>query len=165
MYIIWFDPGVTVGWASFQKPNDRDGYQSGQFDHETQWSQLDMIHNYRLGLTHTSSGIDLLGYEEFQYRNGLSRADLTPVENIGVIKEWAKQNKVTTYSQVPGQAVGKNAFFNDERLKVLGLHKPGMKHANDAMRHLLYYLSFGPGVRLGEEVIQKLKPTEQVQDV
>jgi len=150
--ILWLDPGGTVGWANFQKPNQRDGYTSGQFDHSETWDQLNLA--FELW------NIDLLGYESFQYRNNLPRADLTPVENIGVIQEWARQHHVETYSQVPGQAVGKQAFFTDDRLKVLGLYKPGKKHANDAMRHLLYYLSFGPGTRLGEDVIVKLKGGE-----
>jgi hypothetical protein len=35
------------------------------------------------------------------------------------------------------------AFWTDEKLKLVGLYEPGMKHARDALRHLLYLICFG----------------------
>lgn len=34
------------------------------------------------------------------------------------------------------------AFWNDDNLKACGLYSPGQKHARDALRHLLFYLTF-----------------------
>lgn len=151
MFILSLDPGLTVGWASFRKPNSRDGYASGQWTYDA----VGFVH--QLDLIHAMNPLDLVVYERFDYRSGLAKANLTPVENIGVLKYWLDLNQVQSEEQWPHMAVGPKAFYNDDRLKLLGVYNVGHKHANDAMRHLLYYLSFGSGTRLGESRIHELK--------
>jgi len=143
MTIIALDPGRTVGWATFKKPNARDGYKSGQIKWDATWSLLDsaLIETHDIHLV----------VESFKHRQ-LPKIDYTPVEVIGVVKEWARQNDVNITWQTPSQA---KFFWTDERLKDYTLYRPGKPHANDAMRHLLYYLNFHPSGRLlGEGVIE-----------
>lgn len=75
-------------------------------------------------------------YESFQFRSGLPKAVLTPVEVIGVVKEWARQKDWALVSQTPAEG---KFFFTDDRLKAMQLWKPGKPHAMDALRHLLYF--------------------------
>jgi hypothetical protein len=84
-------------------------------------------------------------YESFQYRK-ISRGglDLTPVKLIGVIELMRDQYEplVTFTEQSP--ATGK-AFFSDDRLKQMGIYKPGTQHGRDAERHLMQWITFGYG--------------------
>jgi hypothetical protein len=154
MLLLALDPGFTTGWAMFRKPNNRDGYTSGQVKGGI------VIYDWLMGFIAAEAFDmpmpDLIIYETFKYRQ-LPKADLTPVEAIGVIKLFAKQYNIPLHDQNPAQAVGEKAFWSDDRLKHLGLYQVGKVHANDAMRHLLYYLGFGPGVQIGEDNIRKLK--------
>lgn len=143
MYIIALDPGGTVGWASFESPNNRDGYHSGQFASNETWAALSSVEVFK-------QKPELLIVESFQYRSHLPKVDLTPVEVIGVVKEWAVQNEVPIVWQTPAQA---KFYFTNERLKELHLHYKGHPHANDAMRHLLYYLNFV--LRKGGDSLQR----------
>jgi hypothetical protein len=131
MFLVALDPGVTVGWATFQTG---ERYKSGQWLHYKTWSMLDTGAFQR--------GIDVVIYESFQYRPHMPKVNLTPVEVIGVVKEWCRQNKVQCVGQTPAQG---KAFWTDERLQKMHLYKPGKPHANDATRHLLYYMYFGKG--------------------
>ena len=142
MRLLALDPGRTVGWAAFDKGASGERYHSGQVKDDQVWHLLE---SSKLNL----KGLDLLIVESFKYRQ-LPKADLTPVEVIGIVKEWARQFQVDVTWQTPSQA---KFFFTDDRIKKLGLYQPGKPHAMDAMRHLLYYLGFGKGVVLGEEVI------------
>jgi hypothetical protein len=85
------------------------------------------------------NGIDAIICESFQYRPHLPKANLTPVEVIGVVKEWCRQNSVKYFPQTP--AMGKG-FYTDDRLKERQLYKVGKPHANDAMRHLMFFMNF-----------------------
>lgn len=84
-------------------------------------------------------------YESFQYRK-LSRGglDLTPVKLIGVIELMRDRFEplVTFTEQSP--ATGK-AFYSDDRLKQMGIYKPGTPHGRDAERHLMQWITFGYG--------------------
>lgn len=142
MKLLAFDPGRTVGWATFQKPRE---YRSGQFPEDRTRVWLDAYH-----LLPGMTPIDLLIVERFTYRSNLPKADLTPVEVIGVIKEWSRQNHVDIVWQTPAQG---KFYFTDDRLKEMELYRVGQPHANDATRHLLYYLGFGGGITLGEDVV------------
>ena len=148
MLILALDPGVTTGWATFQKPNRRDGYRSGQTKGPI-WVLLES----GLMVPQAEEKFVVI-YETFTFRQ-IPKADLTPVEVIGVIKEWARQKEVPLVPQSPAEGKG---FFSDDKLKVLQLYRPGHPHANDAMRHLLFYLSFGHGIQVGEGIIDKLRP-------
>lgn len=134
LYVVALDPGTTTGWAKFEKPNNRDGYSSGQIAddvvYETLWASALSTGKYP----------DVVVCESFQYRPKLDKAVLTPVEVIGVVKLFCRQKKIRLVFQTPAQRM----WWTDERLKQMRLYKPAHPHANDAMRHLLIYLDVLP---------------------
>lgn len=74
--------------------------------------------------------------ESFQHRP-TPKADMTPVGIIKEVSLWATRNNIVVVLQPP--AIAKH-FWTNDKLKKLGLYTTGMRHANDAMRHLLRYL-------------------------
>jgi hypothetical protein len=129
MKILAIDPGTTNGWASW---SEIEGYQSGQTNYRI-WPYLDACHSM--------TPISQLVIEKDQRQHVVS--DFSVYEVVGTIKEWAAQNSIPIRWQSPQQA---KFYFSDIRLKERGLYKPSYRHANDAMRHLLYYLQFTEGL-------------------
>lgn len=122
------DPGKTNGWAIW---TPRIGYNVGQCLPEDVWALLG------LAIEHNASAIV---YEQFDYRTGQVHADLTPVEVIGVIKEWHRQHcHQWTGNLVRQRPLEAKFFFTDKRLKERGLWEPGKPHSMDALRHLLTF--------------------------
>lgn len=84
-------------------------------------------------------------YEDFEYRNNARMGlNLVPVKVIGIIelfKEW--HEPFVTFTK-QSAATGK-AFYNDDRLKELGVYAVGKQHGRDATRHLLQWANFGAG--------------------
>ncbi len=133
MFYLSLDPGETIGWA---KHDEVSGYASGQVAQRDLWSFLETYRLARIG-TVVPIGIVLI-YEKFDRRT--TAADLVAVECIGVIKEWQRQ---TRGARLEEQSASMAKFFwSDERLKSLELYRVGKPHANDALRHLCYYLHF-----------------------
>jgi hypothetical protein len=133
--IVAFDPGGTTGWASFQKPNTRDGYHCGQIKIDRVWAKLDEA---KLAAHMLEAPLTVV-YERFNFIPK-PKVVLTPVEVIGIIKEWCRQNSIRPIPQQPSQ----RKWYTDERLKGMGVWHPGLPHAMDAMRHLLFYLGAMP---------------------
>src|SRR3954447_25039318 len=135
--ILALDPGTTTGWASFTKPNERDGYQSGQISNGAigTWKSLDVSWALFGG-----EEPDTIVCESFQYRPHIDKAVLEPVEVIGVVRVYCWEHDIKLVFQTPAQRM----WWTDERLKSMGVYKPGNPHANDAMRHLLIYLNVLP---------------------
>lgn len=131
--LIAIDPGGKyVGWAFHYHLAI---FYSEQSSPDEVWQKLEAAA--------ASDRIEAIIYESYG-RSG-KNIDLRPVETIGVIKEWARQNKVPVVPQTPSE--GKH-FFTDSRLQEYGvLREPKTEwhHANDAMRHLQYYLKFKHG--------------------
>jgi hypothetical protein len=99
--------------------------------------------------------------EEFEFRHtdqGRSKIEYISKEYIGVVELYAALNpSVRVVRQSASQAVGESAFWNDAKLKYVGLYTPGKRHANDAMRHYLWFVSF----RIRDPIyIRKLKGFE-----
>jgi hypothetical protein len=155
MRLLGLDPGATTGWALFVKGAPTERYRSGQINQDKVWELLETAKfnaEYRDDMTDV---VDLtIICESFQHRQ-LPKVDLSPVEVIGVVKEWARQNQIEIVWQTPAQG---KAFFDNNRLAALDvLKRPAThwRHANDAMRHIMWYLGFGKGVRIGESVLPK----------
>lgn len=130
-YIIAFDPGVTTGvaWTGFRGDIIGEQVENGAIGiHEYLKDQFD---NYGLP--------EAIVYEKFFYQQR-DKVVLTPVEVIGVLRVMAYLNDIKFQGLSASQAKG---FWTDKKLKKAGVYEVGMKHANDAIRHLLYYLSFG----------------------
>lgn len=132
MTIICLDPGLTTGYV-IEHPLGSMAH--GQCKPDAVWDLLDSVNPPFHNL--------IIVYESFQYRRQQLNAVLTPVEVIGVIKEYHRQHISTDlYDQTPAQA---KHYWTDERLVKLGLWFKGQQHARDAARHLLYYKYFGAG--------------------
>jgi hypothetical protein len=143
--VIALDPGRTTGYAVGTINDGKLGVVSGQavWDEYQLYSQLKFANP------------DIIIYESFQYRNKLDRADLYPCYLIGVInlygaeratqvRELLDHRPVVLYEQTPAQG---KSYFADKQLKDSNVYKVGNPHANDAMRHILHWWTFGAGYR------------------
>lgn len=84
-------------------------------------------------------------YEDFEYRNNPRMGlNLMPVKIIGIIELFKEWHEPFISFTKQSAATGK-AFYNDDRLKALGVYKVGMQHGRDATRHLLQWANFGAG--------------------
>jgi hypothetical protein len=125
MQIVAIDPGTTTGIATFGDTTGRWGrWQHGpQPHHKKLWS--DLAHNRP----------DTVVCETFIYQLR-QKVILDSVEYIGVVKLFCEQTHVRYVPQAPAQGKG---FWDDPKIRALGLWLPNMPHAMDATRHLLYY--------------------------
>jgi hypothetical protein len=153
MIILSLDPGQTTGYVI---KHESDAFDYGQCQPDAIWDLL-------LNVTHSDIPLIII-YERFDYRRHKMHADLTPVEVIGVIKEYVRQTRLwddpkhlTVYEQFPSQA---KSFWNDDRLKEFGMYYKGQQHARDAARHYLYWLYFGEGKTYAEIPRQSFKQKE-----
>lgn len=87
---------------------------------------------------------DRIVYEQFHYRPNLMKAKLYSMQVIGVLRLYSEQYNVPiVFNPKPDEA---KAFWNDKKIKALGLWKPGKGHAMDALRVLLKYrMTADPG--------------------
>lgn len=146
--ILAFDPGGTTGVARCVLPP------TPQYDPVALWhfdawqiGQPDDSHHVELDRMLYDRLPSVIVYEDFQYRpyagddGDKRRAQLNLVskEYVGVLKLYCYYNRVPLVKHTPSMGL---QFVKDKRLKSLGLHQPGRDHANDATRHLLYYLVF-----------------------
>lgn len=77
---------------------------------------------------------DLVVCESFTLRPSVKFPDLSPVYIIGAL--IALEPDIEIEFQSPSQ----KHLCDDNRLKTMGFHKPGLGHANDAIRHGIIYL-------------------------
>lgn len=124
MLIVSIDPGGTTGVAI---KNDIGWIfdQLGPHDH----------HRSLLNLLKDSEP-DVVVCEDFIYQRR-NKVNLKPVEYIGIVKYYVSMS----YCKLEMQSPSLRGFWTDARLKQLKLYNVAMRHANDATRHLLYYLT------------------------
>lgn len=155
MKVIALDPGGTTGYASGVIDNGKLGVVSGQ----AKWNEMQLYLQLKM------SGADIIIYERFEYRSkkayNVDNVDLFPRNLIGVInlfvqKKEAQGTPIECYTQMPAQVLGKKAYWSDSKLKAAKVYKVGAPHANDAMRHLLYWAMFGHGYSLITNGIEPL---------
>jgi hypothetical protein len=95
---------------------------------------------------------DHLVCEKFEYDRDKARnspkIDYAAAEYVGVIRLWAQQH-VKNFCYQTRQAVGKQAYWSDDKLRRVGVWKPGkdFRHEMDATRHLLYHYTFCAGLQ------------------
>lgn len=132
MRVIAFDPGGTTGiaWESYDRLIFTD-----------QLKDLDNIYNIL-----DQNYPEYVVYERFDFRygGGRARVDLTAKEVIGVIKLWCIHNHKKPHEQTPSQA---KKLWTDDKLRRSDLWRPGMPHAMDATRHVLYFTTVWLGDR------------------
>lgn len=128
--ILAIDPGGTTGIAfvSFS-----DSEQPVVLHHEQIPNGLEgFIAWYK-----NNSGLhkwDIIVCENFTLRQSVKFPDLSPVYIIGALEALESPRKIIYQS--PSQ----KHLCDDNRLKTMGMHKPGNGHANDAIRHAIIYL-------------------------
>lgn len=168
MFIMAVDPGVTTGIASYSYNLKR--WQTWQLPFEP-------IRLYEFWETELK---DLSDYatvicETFDYRPegkynfGGSRAvpkvDLTAREVIGILKLACDYAGINIVWQKPSIVNGDNGrktkdptvFWTDDKVKGLGLFKPGHVHEMDAVKHILHYRAF---VKEEQALFRALHPTK-----
>lgn len=126
MNIISLDPGGTTGIAIYGEDDIITSYEIGGDDHHKE---------LRDALSELVP--DLIIYESFDwrpYRN--QKVELISREYIGVIKLFCITFDVARQVQKPAL----KSWWTDNKLKRVGEYNVGMPHANDAVRHLLYYI-------------------------
>lgn len=124
------DPGGTTGYAVFEYDEyDFEVIESGQIG----GGLTGFIETWNKQLLPG----DYVVCESFSLREGIYGADLSPVYIIGALEAFTKHERfIRVYYQEPKL----KPLCDDERLKKLGLHKKGMPHRNDAVRHGIIHL-------------------------
>lgn len=153
---LGFDPGGTSGWGLYN-PNDEKGVEKftcGQLGpgphHQDLWYHLQESRpQWRAPDSQSKLWIIC---ESFQYRNGLTKAELDSVEYIGIVKLFRLEHwNIEIVFQTPGQGkITEGSFVKKRHLQKLGLWSPGNKHAMDGYGHLLYYAINGGNPDLAE---------------
>jgi len=123
MKIIGFDPGGTTGMTIYE-------------DDEWSFEQLSGNHHGELYRQLTVYNPDLIICESYDKRSNLA-ANPIALEYIGIIKTYCDSTGVPLVFQ--NSSVAK-AFWTNSKLKTCGVYSTGLKHANDATRHILSYL-------------------------
>lgn len=121
--IVALDPGLTIGITTV---TNRYSYRHNQLTpanfphpHETLFDLLSSLQPKKII------------YERFDFRAAKNGVVLKGVEFIGVIELYAQLKCIECTAISP--STGK-AFWNNDKLKALGVYRPGMPHANDATR-------------------------------
>jgi len=130
--IVALDPGVTTGIATYQSKligNDR--FRAFEMDSkvftEPHWALAQML---------VAMHPTLILYEAFVFRQDKTGAVFTGVEFIGVI-ELVAQRYDREIKKVP---TARGGFWDNKKIKAVGLYIPGKPHAMDATRLLLTWL-------------------------
>lgn len=151
--ILSLDPGGTTGWAYRGKIANEQKLVIGQLGESSQEHHLELEKLLTKYHAHASANDQrfVIVCERFQWRkedSARGKIELISKEYEGVISLYGKKNDVLVIKQNPAQAVGRTAFWGDSpegnsRMKLAKMYKAGRYvHANDALRHMLYYISF-----------------------
>lgn len=143
-----FDPGITTGYATGLIENGSMGVVSGQ----RKWNEFELYVELK------RSKPDIIVYESFEYRNPRHKkgapdnVELFPRNLIGVLNLYVSERagsgaSIGCYTQTPAQGKG---YYSDTLLKKHGVYKVRNQHANDAMRHLLHWFTFGAGYKYNQ---------------
>ena len=137
MVILSLDPGVTTGTCLGRLSHDRLYIRANQ----AEYTHLGLFTFLR------SNSPNVIVCENFTYRPGPAKPNLilTSLEMIGVVKLYCEKTKTVLYMQEAHEAEGKKAYFNNDRLKSLGLYQKSTPHGLSAMRHLLAWFHFKQG--------------------
>lgn len=124
MKVLSADPGETTGFVL-----DNDG--------DLSFWEIDSRHI--MAVYDFISGVhpDIIIYEQFHYRPNLMKAKLYSMQVIGVLRLYAEQRNIPVpFTPIPSEA---KKFWDDAKIKKIGLWKPGQGHAMDALRVYLKY--------------------------
>ena len=126
--IVALDPGGTTGWIHWRPDSESVGGQLGPVKHHLELYEL--LENFNP---------TIIVCERFDYRSKKIKVVLTAREYIGVAELYQQTYPQTVDLVMQPVMKHPTAFWNDIKLKQLGLYTPGKPHRNDATRHLLHY--------------------------
>lgn len=154
--VIALDPGITTGYAEGLITDGKLGVISGQL----KLNEVEMHRELK------ERNPDIIIYERFEYRSkkayNVDNAELFPRNLIGVINFYCQERELDgrplmqVHTQMPATVLGKRCYWTNEKLKAAGVYKVANPHANDAMRHLLYWYKFGPGYKFNTDGFEAL---------
>lgn len=138
-HVLCLDPGETTGWALFE-----DGWLEsvGQEPTGTEPAlTADFVRRM-----HEEVDLRHIVYEEYRIRGNKAKqhvgSEVVTIQHIGVIRATADQLGIPATKQAAGLAKG---FADDRKLRMWGLYNTGQRHANDAVRHGVYWHLFAAG--------------------
>lgn len=137
--VLTLDPGETTGWALFDR---------GQLVECGQWRTLNpsTLANDIAAISAARGPLDRIVYEEYRVRGNKFKehvgSEVITIQHIGAIKVVAAELNIPLVKQTAGMAKG---FATDAKLRRWGLYQPGLRHANDSIRHGCYWLLFASG--------------------
>lgn len=132
MRILAIDPGVVTGFSVTPQPGHAHVWETN-FGELSPASAHLMLHASLVKVMP-----DVIVCERFDFRQNKRGIDYTPVEYIGVIHLFCQSTNTPLHFQ--GQDVkSKKSFWDEKKLRHLGLYVPGMGHAMDALKHRLHF--------------------------
>lgn len=135
--VLTLDPGETTGWSFWSFGELRE---CGEWITPSPLEMADVLRNQLHGSFNT------VVYEEYRIRGNKFKehvgSEVITIQNIGVIRVFADQWKARTFRQTAGMA---KSFATDAKLRRWGLYQTGWRHANDAIRHGVYWHLFMSG--------------------
>jgi hypothetical protein len=134
--LLCLDPGDTTGYAIFR---DAKLLKAGQF-RVTDLAKFDRFIGAVKPDIIVAENYRVYGHKLKQHTN----STVPTIQYIGAIKLIAQLRGVPVHWQWAFQAKG---FATDQRLTSLGLFQSNKRHANDAIRHGVYWYIFGKKVR------------------
>lgn len=135
MIILGVDPGKMTGWAAFDTLA-AEGPHSGQLDRE------EFVDFIVPRLEHPTQPRLMIACERFTISGGTVTKGRTDenwsIEQIGILRHWARRFGHEFTLQSAGDA---KKFATNDKLKLVGWHRPRRDHENDALRHTLLRLA------------------------
>lgn len=132
--VLCLDPGETTGWALFDDGLLIECGQENTGRHPAYMAEF--IYTFQ-------PEPNTLVYEEYRIRGNKVRehigSEVVTIQHIGVIRAVADDLGVELVKQSAGMAKG---FATDTKLRRWGLYQVNQRHANDAIRHGVYYHLF-----------------------
>jgi hypothetical protein len=153
---LGLDPGGTTGWGMYNPNGEKDieKFSCGQLGpgshHEDLWCFLEESRP-QWKAPDSRSKLWII-CESFQYRNGLTKAELDSCEYIGIVKLFRVMfwNVEVVFQTAAQGKITEGSFVKKRHLQKLDLWIPGNKHAMDGYGHLLYYAINGGNPDLAE---------------
>lgn len=158
---IAFDPGGTTGWAWYRATmmpvldaDEQSGLPTGAREwYDVEWftgqlSAKDHMDELLLLLETNHTAEYHVITERFVTRPGKIAADQEVARRYNTVMEMFCRERNVPFIQQ--QAAAAKGFVKNQNIKKLDLWTPGHvnRHAMDAMRHLLFWLTTGPYKRV-----------------
>lgn len=157
MRALALDPGETTGYALAVVDGSRMylAYDERKFNHAEFWDFLKQTNRY--GGMHTVC-------EDFEFRRGKQKdgLNLYPVELIGIVRLFCSNERwYPLWMQKAAQGL---SYYDDTKLKNLGVYQKGLEHGRSATKHLLHWFQFGAGYQYNDDPALELVTEVWIRD-